>query len=151
MIRPSLLSFLSALLLIVGHSAWAGEFFETDGAAIRGYDPVAYFANGMPTLGSKDNSFTYKGSTSLFASAKNRQLFSEDPEKYAPQFGGFCSFGTANGVKVSTQPDAFALVNGKLYLNHDQKVHARWKEDVEGNIQLAEKNWPEVSQSPQKD
>jgi YHS domain-containing protein len=146
-----LLPFLSLLMLVFGGTAFAGDFFETNGAAIRGYDPVAYFTDGKPTVGSDKHSYTYKGSKFLFASKKNEKIFAQNPDKYAPQFGGFCAFGTANGVKVSTQPDAFALVDGKLYLNHDTKVHARWKDDVKGNIALAEKNWPEVAQSPQQD
>ncbi len=145
------LPLLTVLLVLLGRTALAGDYFESNGAAIRGYDPVAYFTDGKPTMGSDQYTYTYKGSKFLFVSAKNQKTFSKHPEKYAPQFGGFCAFGTANGVKVSTQPDAFALVNGKLYLNHDTKVHALWKNDVPGNIALAEKNWPEVSQSAQKD
>lgn len=151
MLTRRLLSVLSVVLIFIGHGAFAGDFFETNGSAIRGYDPVAYFTDGKPTLGSDTYSYTYQGSKFLFASAEHRDAFAKNPQKYVPQFGGFCAFGTANGVKVSTQPDAFALVDGKLYLNHDANVHARWKDDVKGNIALAEKNWPAVSQAPQKD
>ena len=140
-----------AVFAIGIHTASAGEFFEKDGAALRGYDPVAYFTDGKPEKGFTRYTYEYKGSKFLFASAKNQKAFAKNPEKYTPQFGGFCAFGTANGVKVSTQPDAFAVVDGKLYLNHDDKVQARWKDDVKGNIALAEKNWPEVAQKPQMD
>lgn len=142
---------LSSLLVAFAGTTLAGEFFEKDGVALRGYDPVAYFSSGKPQKGVPEHSYTYKGSHFLFATAENRRVFANAPEKYAPQFGGFCAFGTANGHKVSTQPEAFAVVDGKLYLNHDDKVHARWLDDVPGNIAQAEKNWPEVSRSAQLD
>lgn len=146
------LFFTLAMALAIGtHTASAGDFFEKDGAALRGYDPVAYFTEGKPVKGLPRYTYEYKGSKFLFASAGNLKAFGDHPETYAPQFGGFCAFGTANGIKVSTQPDAFAVVDGKLYLNHDAKVQARWKDDVKGNIALAEKNWPEVARQPQKD
>src|SRR5262249_44667335 len=118
------------------------------GNALHGYDPVAYFVDGKPEKGQPKYAFEYKGSTFLFASAEHRKAFVADPEMYAPQFGGFCAFGAANGVKASTQPDAFAVVGDKLYLNHDTNVQARWNDDVKGNIDLAEKNWPEVAKTP---
>jgi YHS domain-containing protein len=138
-------------LTLAAAAAFAGDFFETDGVALHGYDPVAYFTQGKPEKGMAQYSYLYKGSRFLFASAANEQKFAANPEKYAPQFGGFCAYGTANGIKVSTQPDAFAVVDGRLYLNHDLKVQERWDDDRKGNIALAEKNWPEVSKSPQRD
>src|SRR5690349_9651013 len=88
----------------------AGDFFEVNGAALRGYDPVAYVEANTPTQGLPTHIFVYKGSRFLFASAANQAKFAADPEKYAPQCGGFCALGTANGYKVSTQPDAFKVV-----------------------------------------
>ena len=140
-----------AALSLLSTAALAGEFFETDGVALRGYDPVAYFASAEPQQGQAQYSYEYKGSKFYFASDANRRAFMAMPEKYAPQFGGYCAFGTAQGYKVSTQPDAFAIVKHKLYLNYDKKVQKIWQQDVPGNIQQAEKNWPEVSKSPQKD
>ena len=142
---------LSSLLVALAGTALAGDFFEKDGVALRGNDPVAYFASGAPRKGVPEHSYTYKGSRFLFATAENLRAFASAPGKYAPQFGGFCAFGAANGYKVSTQPDAFAVVDGKLYLNHDTKVQARWMEDVPGNVAQAEKNWPEVSKAQLKD
>lgn len=142
---------LSAILTLTAGTVLAGDYFEKDGAALRGYDPIAYFTDGKPVKGSSAHRYEYKGSTFYFATAANQQRFARDPAKYAPQFGGFCALGTANGYKVSTQPDAFAVVDGKLYLNHDVKVLERWREDVPGNITKAENNWPEVSKSEQKD
>jgi YHS domain-containing protein len=139
------------LLALSSNAAFAGEFFEADGAALRGYDPVAYFVAAKPQKGQAQYSYEYKGSTFHFVNEANRRAFIDSPEKYVPQFGGYCAYGTAQGYKVSTQPDAFAIVKDKLYLNYNTKVQEIWKQDVPGNIARAEKNWPEVSQAPQKD
>lgn len=104
-----------------------------------------------PQQGQSQYSYDYKGSRFYFSSEENRRAFMETPEKYAPQFGGYCAYGTAQGYKVSTQPDAFAIVNDKLYLNYNTKVQEIWRQDVPGNIERAEKNWPEVSKAPRKD
>lgn len=152
MIRSSYLRSISfALLALAAGVVSAGDFFEKDGAALRGYDPVAYFSAGEAQKGSPDHSYEYKGSKFLFASDANKRAFAQDPDKYAPQFGGYCAFGTAQGYKVSTQPDAFAVVDGKLYLNYNRDVQGMWRKDVPGNIARAEKNWPEVSKTAQKD
>ena len=140
-----------ATVSLMSTAALAGDFFETDGVALHGYDPVAYFVAAEPQKGQAQYSYEYKGSTFYFASAANRRSFMEAPEKYAPQFGGYCAYGTSQGYKVSTQPDAFAIVKDKLYLNYNKKVQEIWRQDVPGNIERAEKNWPEVQKAPQKD
>jgi YHS domain-containing protein len=140
-----------AALSLLSTAALAGDFFETDGVALRGYDPVAYFASAGAQKGQAQYSYEYKGSKFYFASDANRRAFMAMPEKYAPQFGGYCAFGAAQGYKVSTQPEAFAIVEDKLYLNYDKKVQKIWQQDVPGNIRKAEQNWPEVSKAPQKD
>jgi YHS domain-containing protein len=126
-------------------AAWAGEFFEKDGAALRGYDPVAYFEQGMPTKGSPERTAEYKGSTFHFATAANRDAFKADPAKYAPQYGGYCAFGMARGYKAATDPAAFTIVEGKLYLNYNRDVQNRWNVDVPGYVAKANDNWPAVS------
>jgi YHS domain-containing protein len=140
-----------AAVSLMSTAALAGDFFETDGVALRGYDPVAYFVAAVPQKGQAQYSYEYKGSKFYFASDANRRAFMEAPERYAPQFGGYCAYGTSQGYKVSTQPDAFAVVKDKLYLNYNKKVQEIWRQDVPGNIERAEKNWPEVQKTPQKD
>src|SRR5262245_25940863 len=93
--------------LLLSRPGLAGEFFEVNGVALRGYDPVAYFEAGKPTPGLVPLNHEYKGSVFRFASEANLKKFAADPEKYAPQYGGFCALGTANGYKVKTEPDAF--------------------------------------------
>jgi YHS domain-containing protein len=132
--------------------ALAGEYFEKDGVALRGYDPVSYFTVEQPQQGVPAHTHVYKGSTFYFASEENRKLFVANPEKYAPQFGGYCAFGVARGgYKVSTQPDAFAIVDGKLYLNYNADVQKQWQKDVPGFIATAEKKWPETAKTRPKD
>jgi YHS domain-containing protein len=126
-------------------SAAAGEFYEKDGAAIRGYDPVAYFTEGKPAKGSPDHKANYQGSTFYFKSQANRDAFAADPAKYAPQYGGFCAFGTAGGYKAATQPSAFTIVGNKLYLNYNQDVQKKWSSDIPGYVKSADGKWPEVS------
>jgi YHS domain-containing protein len=136
------------LALLAMRGAYAGDFFEVDGVALRGFDPVAYVESETPIRGVATHRAIHKGSTFLFASDANRRKFTAAPEKYAPQFGGYCALGTANGYKVPTQPDAFRVVDGKLYLNYDRRVLDIWKKDIPGNIARADANWPEVSKQP---
>ena len=142
---------LSLLLLAFVGVAAAGEFFEVDGVALGGYDPVAYFEEGKPVPGEASLAHQYLGSTFRFSSAANLTKFAADPVKYAPQFGGFCALGTANGYKVKTEPDAFKIVGGKLYFNYNRKVLELWTQDEQGYISRANQNWPEVSRQPMKE
>jgi YHS domain-containing protein len=135
----------AATIAIVPAAVWAGEFFEKDGAALRGYDPVAYFKDNKPVKGSAQYTAAYKGSTFHFASQANRDAFAADPAKYAPQYGGFCAFGMAGGYKAAIDPAAFTVVDDKLYLNYDRAIQRQWSKDIPGFIAKADKNWPTVS------
>ncbi|MGB1799797.1 MAG: YHS domain-containing (seleno)protein [Gammaproteobacteria bacterium] len=117
--------------------------FKTEAGAIRGYDPVAYFTEERPVLGSDKYNYQYDGATWYFSSKENMQLFENNPEKYAPQYGGYCAYGMAKGFVVSTDPEAFSLADGKLYLNYSLGVRKTWLKDVSGNIEKADKNWIE--------
>ena len=124
--------------------AQSSEVFTTDEGAIRGYDPVAYFKVGKPVKGKKEFSTLWKGAQWSFSSKQNLDAFKSNPEKYAPQYGGYCAFGTSEGHKAPTQPDAFTIVNNKLYLNYDNDVKIEWNKDQKGRITKADKNWPTV-------
>ncbi len=123
----------------------AGDFYEKDGAAIRGHDPVAFFTEGRPVKGSTTYSAIHKGSVFLFATAANRDLFKADPTRYAPLYDGYCAYGVASGHKVATDPAAFTIVDGKLYLNYNLDVRRKWSADIPGYLAQADKNWPAVS------
>ena len=116
--------------------------FSADGAAIRGYDPVAYFTEERPVEGEAGITAEYMGATWRFASTENRDLFAADPEKYAPQYGGYCAWAVANNYTASIDPDAWTIRDGKLYLNYSKLVRARWALDKAGNIEAADRNWP---------
>ena len=116
--------------------------FNTDGAAIQGYDPVAYFNQGKPVYGEDAFTHTYEGVQWRFASAANRDAFAADPARYAPQYGGYCAWAVSQGYTASTDPSAWRIEDGKLYLNYSKSVQGRWEKDVPGNISKADGNWP---------
>ena len=123
-----------------------GGYFQEDGVALRGADVVAYFTEGRPVIGSAEHSFDWGGTTWHFASAANRDAFAADPGAYAPQYGGFCAWGlAAKGKLYSTQPENWAIVDGKLYLNFNDGVQARWNKDRAGFISKADAQWPAVA------
>jgi YHS domain-containing protein len=136
---------LAALLLaLAAFAARAGFYNEADGVAIKGYDPVAYFVEGKPVAGKAELRHVHRGSTFVFASAANRDAFAADPERYAPQYGGYCAFGASRGYKADVQPEAFTVVDGKLYLNHSAPVQQTWLKDTPGYIRKADGLWPET-------
>ena len=122
--------------------------FAKDGVAIEGADPVAYFTEEAYVPGSAEYTHEWQGATWQFASAENRDLFAENPEQYAPEYGGFCAWAVAaKNTLVPVDPNAWSVVDGKLYLNANQKVQTNWLEDVPGFIAEANENWPSLSQS----
>ena len=132
-------------LSVVALATTAGEFNESNGVAIKGHDPVAFFNDSKPVRGKDDLRFEYKGSTFVFANADNRAAFAADPEKYAPQYGGYCAFGTARGYKADIDPAAFTVVDGRLYLNYNTQVQREWAADTGRFIRQADERWPAVA------
>ncbi len=106
--------------------------------AINGYDTVAYFTVGKPVMGSDAFVHDWMGARWKFASQANLDLFKASPEKYAPQYGGYCAYGVAQGALVKVEPDQFTLRDGKLYLNYDAEVQAKWLKDPAGFIKTAD-------------
>ena len=119
-----------------------------DGYAVHGYDVVAYFTVGQPTKGVDRFTAEYQGATYRFANAAHRDTFTADPAKYAPQYGGYCAFGTAVGRKFDGDPNAWRIVEGKLYLNVNKQVQARWLKDTAGFIRSADRNWSIIANLP---
>ncbi len=114
-----------------------GLFGGRSDTAIQGYDPVSYFTDGKPVKGQDTLTFDYLGAKWKFASQAHLDLFKADPEKYAPQYGGYCAYGVAQDALVSIEPDKFKIVDGKLYLNYDADVQAKWLKDPAGFIKQA--------------
>lgn len=117
---------------------------DAQGLALRGYDPVAYFDDGKPTKGNEAISADYNGVRYLFASEEHRKAFVADPQHFVPQFGGFCAVGTSFGEKVDADPTTGHVVDGKLYVNFNDKAQALFDKDVPGTISRATQNWPTV-------
>jgi len=119
--------------------------FASDGIAIRGTDPVAYFTQGRPVAGSPAYSADWRGATWLFSTAAHRDAFLAEPEAYAPQYGGFCAWAVAEKGKLySTQPENWTIVAGKLYLNYNDAVQAKWESDSPAFIEAGDRRWPGI-------
>jgi YHS domain-containing protein len=116
-----------------------GGFFGGAGdTAILGYDTVAYFTEGKPVKGSDSFVATWMGAKWKFASQAHLDLFKAAPEKYAPQYGGYCAYGVAVDNLVSIEPDKFKVIDGKLYLNYDAGVQEKWLKNPIGFIKTAD-------------
>lgn len=143
-----LTQFAVGLLLFIGSSfALAIDAVYVGGsakAAIKGYDTVSYFTEAEPVKGSKEFSTEYQGATWLFSSSENLQTFVANPEKYAPQYGGYCSYAVSRNTTASIKPKVFNIHDGKLYLNYNKGVQRRWLKDLKKGIKKADKNWPEL-------
>jgi YHS domain-containing protein len=115
-----------------------------DDLAVGGYDPVAYFSGARPVEGRKPFEFKYKGATWRFASADNLAAFKADPDRYAPQYGGYCAWAVSQGYTAKGDPRAWKIVGGKLYLNYNADIQKKWEQDISGFIAKANANWPTV-------
>lgn len=109
-----------------------------------GYDTVSYFKKGEPTKGSTKYTTEYMGATWRFSTAENLALFKEDPEHYAPAYGGYCAWAVSQGNLAKGDPQHWTIKDGRLYLNYDKSVHDRWLKDTEAFIRQADANWPQV-------
>jgi len=133
-----------ALIFIPLAVAGTPATVATGDGAIRGYDPVTYFTVGEPTPGKDKYSTRWQGAIYKFSSAENLALFKSVPAQYAPQYGGYCAYAASKGATASTEPEAWTIVNGKLYLNFSLSVQKRWRKDIPGHIKAADNNWPGV-------
>lgn len=140
----------AAAALVAADEAWAAApcpvntLGTADGIAIRGYDPVAYFRDGGPRLGKPEFSVRHGDATWRFASAEHKTLFEADPARYMPAYGGFCAYGTSRGYLVKVEPEAWSIVDGRLYLNYDLGVRQTWLGRTKTNIARADGNWPRL-------
>jgi YHS domain-containing protein len=150
-----LTTFILALLFLAGGAfsqaaqsePAAIKYFTNKDGAIRGYDPVAYFTQQKAVKGMEEFKYEWSGSSWYFSSQENREAFAKSPEKYAPQFGGYCAYGVSEDHKSPTDPTAFTIVDDKLYLNYNNKVKELWFPKKEERIATANKLWPALNQS----
>ena len=132
------------MLIGIASHAQKAEVFSTSSGAIRGYDPVAYFKVGKPVMGDPKISFHWHDADWYFSNQENLNSFKTSPEKYAPQFGGYCAYGVSDNHKAPTDPDAWTIVDDKLYLNYNLNVKTLWSKDRASLIQKANDLWPAV-------
>jgi YHS domain-containing protein len=125
-------------------SAQKSPVYAPKGIALDGYDAVAFFKQGKPVKGSSAYTVQWNGAQWLFADKADLESFKNTPEKYAPQYGGYCAYGAAKGHKATSEVDTWSIVNGKLYLNYDQSVKSTWNKDQAAYIESANKNWPQI-------
>jgi YHS domain-containing protein len=139
-----LMSFSSVLLLLIGFGGTAVGTSPADDLAIKGYDTVAYFKAGKALKGNRYFTFQWHGMTWYFLTKENRDLFAASPEKYAPQYDGFCAWAMTEERKAITDPEVWKIVDGKLYLNCSMEAYEKWSKDIPGNIKKADANWLKV-------
>jgi hypothetical protein len=118
------------------------------GIALHGYDAVAYFKGGHPTVGDARIAMVHGDATYRFSSKANHEAFAANPGHYVPQFGGFCAFGASVGAKFDGDPMVWRIVNDKLYVNLSPDIQTEWFKDIPGNITKAETNWVTLADQP---
>jgi YHS domain-containing protein len=128
---------------ITSGQAWAGDVRHST-PGLSGYDPVAYFTDAKPTRGSGYHVTVHDGVTYAFANEEHKKLFTANPQKYLPAYGGYCAYGVAVGKKFLADPEAWKVVDGTLYLNLDKGIQDKWQKDIPGYIKKADANWPDI-------
>ena len=152
----AIIPFLVAAALFAGFSGSAAggsgtpvpAVNATDAIGVKGYDPVAYFTRGQPTPGVDQYSYSWKGVTYRFVSADDLQLFKANPEKYLPQYGGYCAYAMSLNRIADISPSQWTIVDGKLYLNNGFFAQSLWSLNKSGNIVSADRNWPQYPKKP---
>ncbi|MGY8664162.1 YHS domain-containing (seleno)protein [Bradyrhizobium sp. UFLA05-109] len=142
----TLLALLSVTFL--AHTAWADE----PRLSISGYDPVAYFTDGKPVQGKPEFEYSWHKLRWHFVSGEHRDLFTRDPNHYAPQYDGYCAMGVSETEaaqhKDIVDPEAWAIVDGKLYLTHNPYIMQIWRENAKEHVLQADRDWEVVKDLP---
>ena len=144
-----LLKSITLFLLVVSAPSFAAKYIYTgwfSSKAVSGYDAVAYFTQEKPVKGSAKYKFEYLDVEWYFSSEKHLNLFKENPDKYMPQYGGYCAWAVAaKKQRAPGDPKYWKIVDNKLYLNYDSSVQETWLKDIPGFIKAADKHWPEMN------
>ncbi len=141
---------LMAALFLVPGMAFAGTTSHSM-VAVQGYDIVTYQTDGKPQQGNGNHLATYNGVTYIFVNEANKKMFESNPDKYLPAYGGYCAYGVAVGKKFVGDPEIWEVVDGKLYLNLDNKIKGIWVKDISGHIKTADKNWKKIKHKNPED
>ena len=146
--RMLLTSLVAVPLLLTASLAFAGKAAVftglIDGTGAGGYDVVVYQTENAAKPGNEAITAEFEGVKYRFISEANRATFTAAPAKYIPAYGGYCAYAVANDYTASTDPEAFTVVDGTLYLNYSKGVQSKWQQDTAGNISKANGNWPKV-------
>lgn len=142
--KIKLIVFLSLAFLSTHSFAQKDPIYNNKSGAIEGYDAVAYFNESKAVKGSGAFVFKWNDVKWSFVSKENLESFKENPKKYAPQFGGYCAYAVSQGYTYKSDPEAWKIVDGKLYLNYSFKIQEKWEANESDFIKLGESNWPKV-------
>jgi len=143
-------AFLIAMFTAIGARAqkFHGKYFNNlnnEGVILDGYDPVAFFTESKPVKGNPNFQYSYQDAIYYFASQQHLDMFKTDPEKFKPQYGGWCAYAVSLGRIAPIDVNTFSIVDGRLFIQHNQRAVNGWNKDVTGNIIKADKYWPAVS------
>jgi hypothetical protein len=133
---------------VIAAAAWAAPKppvnLSRGQLALRGYDAVAYWTDGRAVRGAAALEHRWNGAVWRFSTVANRDAFAKDPARYAPEFGGYCAYAVSRGYTADGDPNAWRIVDRRLYLNYSKRVQALWEQDIPGNIANGRNNWPGV-------
>lgn len=141
---PRFIGILFLLLAFQSQAANNTINIDRQGLALKGYDPVSYFVSNGPRMGEARFQHHWDGATWYFASQDNLDRFIDNPQQYAPQFGGFCAFALSKGQLADSDPQAWSIINDKLYLNYNKQVRSMWLPQASTLIPEAERRWPGI-------
>lgn len=136
--------FAFALLMYSVLAQAISPIYSRGSIAIKGYDTVAYFTKDAAIKGSETYSYDYLGASWQFESQEHLDLFVKSPEKYIPQYGGYCAYAVSKNRTASVKPEVFEIIDDKLYLNYSKSVQRRWLSDAKDYIEKADAQWPEL-------
>lgn len=119
-------------------------FYQDQGFALGGYDPVSFFLSERPLQGQKGFALQWKGAVWLFATAEHQAMFEANPRAFAPRYGGYCAYGVGRGNLSSGDPLAYEIHDGALYMMHSQEVLLRWRQARDQHMSNAEDHWPDL-------
>ena len=138
------------LLLLTGFAVYASGKYDSQiytknsNIALSGYDTVSFFTGSEPVVGNQVWKTEYKDAVWLFSSESNLNLFIEDPDKYAPAYGGYCAWAMSYGKLAPGKPKYWDIIDGRLYLNYSSSTRRKFLADIESMITNADKKWPEI-------
>lgn len=135
-------------LMLAGGAAADPAVNAPGGLGGKGRDLVAYQTERRAVRGQEAHTVVHEGVRWRFSSAANAEAFRKEPARYLPAYGGFCAYGVAQGYKVDVDPEAFTVVDGRLYLNYNRSVRSTWEKDVPGHVARADRNWPTLGPKP---